>query len=36
MQANVAELIFGRSRLQEFAIRIQLDGQKIRHVHHVR
>lgn len=36
MQADVAELIFGRSRLQEFAIRIQLDGQKIRHIHHVR
>ncbi len=36
MQANIAELILGRSRLQEFAVRIQLDGQKIRHVHHVR
>ncbi|RMW02436.1 hypothetical protein ALP03_200185 [Pseudomonas amygdali pv. tabaci] len=36
MQTDVAELIFGRSRLQEFAIRIQLDGQEIRHIHYVR
>ena len=36
MQAHVAELIFGRSRLQEFTIRIQLDSQKVRDIHDVR
>ena len=36
MQAHVAELIFSRSRLQEFTIRIQLDGQEVRHIHDVR
>ena len=36
MQAHVAELIFSRSRLQEFTIRIQLDCQEIRHIHDVR
>ena len=36
MQADVAELILGRSCLQEFTIRIQLDGQEVRHIHDVR
>ncbi len=36
MQTDVAELILGCSRLQEFAIRIQLDGQEVRHIHDVR
>ncbi|MNG97286.1 hypothetical protein D3C79_563950 [compost metagenome] len=36
VQADVAELILGCSRLQEFAIRIQLDGQEVRHIHDVR
>ena len=36
MKANVAELVFACPRLQEFAIRIQLDGQEVRHIHHVR
>src|SRR5690606_2708350 len=36
MQANVAELLLAHSLLQEFAVRIQLDGQEIRHIHHVR
>ena len=36
MQANVAELVLGRPCLQEFAIRIQLDGQEIRHIHDIR
>ena len=36
VQADVTELILGCSRLQEFAIRIQLDGQKIWHIHDVR
>ncbi|MNG12300.1 hypothetical protein D3C84_959040 [compost metagenome] len=36
MQADVTKLVLGRSRLQEFAIRIQLDGQEIRHIHDIR
>src|SRR5690606_25687923 len=36
MKANVAELVFDCPRLQEFAIRIQLDGQEVGHIHHVR
>ena len=36
MQADIAELVFACARLQEFAVRIQLDSQQIRHVHDVR
>lgn len=36
MQADVAEMLLAGARLQEFAVRIQLNGQQIRHIHDVR
>ncbi|MNF47683.1 hypothetical protein D3C84_288900 [compost metagenome] len=36
MQADVAEMLLASARLQEFAVRIQLNGQQIRHIHDVR
>ena len=36
MQADVAELFLAHPLLQEFAVRIQLDGQEVRHIHDIR
>jgi len=36
MQADVADLLLAHALLQEFTVRIQLDGQEVRHIHNVR